>query len=145
MIRNLSLKIVVALLAAAAVIVGCGGGEEPFRASPSGPAAMITWTPPGTTLDNAAIDPSEEIDHYEIHVSIDGIFNEEDVPAALVAAVEVLPTQDGQFLTKSLISKFDLNLIPNLPSAKELYVSLRAVGTDRQKSAFMEPVLWTRS
>jgi hypothetical protein len=145
MIRHLSLKIVVALLAAAAVIVGCGGEEGTFSASPSGPVAMITWTPPGTTLDNAAIDPYEEIDHYEIHISADGIFNEEDVPAALVAAVEVLPTEDGKYPAKSLIREFDLNLIPNLPPGNELYVSLRTVGTDRQKSAFMEPVLWTRS
>ncbi len=145
MIRHLSLKIFLVPLAVAAAIVGCGGGEETFHASPSGTAATISWAPPETTLDNAPIDPCEELDHYEIHVSTDGTFSDEDVPVALVAAVEVFPDPDGQFLTKSPITEFDLDLLPNLPAANPLYVSLRAVGTDRQKSAFMEPIRWTRS
>ncbi|MDO8942442.1 MAG: hypothetical protein Q7U75_04625 [Desulfobacterales bacterium] len=138
-------KIFLALLAVAAMIIGCGGGGDSFQASPSGPAIAISWKPPEKTLNNTALDPREDLDYYEIHVSTDGTFSEEDVPVALVAAVEVLPSEDGRFLIKSPITEFDLNLLPNLPAANPLYVSLRAVGTDRQKSAFMEPVLWTRS
>jgi hypothetical protein len=143
--RRLYRRIFLALLAVTAMIIGCGGGGESFQASPSGPVITISWTPPEKTLENNDLDPREDLEYYEIHISTDGVFSEEDVPVALVAAVEVLPSQDGRFLVKSPITEFDLNLLPNLPAGNPLYVSLRAVGTDRQKSAFMEPVLWTRS
>jgi hypothetical protein len=145
MIRLNSLKIFLGFFMIASLIAGCGGGGETAQTTPSGDVALLSWTPPETTSDNTAIDPYEELDHYEIYVSADGNFTDEDIPVAQVTAVENLFSQDGENFGQSLVTEFDLNLIENLPSTNQLYVSLRAVGTDWQRSAFMEPVLWTRS
>jgi hypothetical protein len=145
MIRLRTLKLFLGLITIAVLAIGCGGGGEASQSSPSSTVALLSWTPPETTSDNTAIDPYEELDHYEIYVSVDGNFSEDDVPVAQVTAVADLPSQGGQNFSKALVTEFDLNLITDLPPANAIYVSLRAVGTDRQKSAFMEPVLWARS
>jgi len=145
MLRLSTMKIFFAALAVAATIIGCGGGGGSRQASQDGPSATISWTPPETTVDNVSIEPCDDLDHYEIYVSTDGKFHEDDVPVALIAAVEILPARDGKLFSRLPVTEFDLNLLPNLPPANPLYVSIRAVGTDRQKSDFMKPVLWTRS
>jgi hypothetical protein len=145
MIRLRAMKLFLGFLLIASLAAGCGGGGGNTQSPPSGNVAMLSWTPPETTSDNTVIDPYAELDHYEIYVSIDGNFSDEDIPVAQVTAVEDITSQDGQAFTHSLVTEFDLNLIGNLPSATQLYVSLRAVGTDKQRSGFMEPVLWARS
>ncbi|MBP2674492.1 MAG: hypothetical protein H6Q84_1332, partial [Deltaproteobacteria bacterium] len=132
MIRLRTLKLFLGLVTIAMLAIGCGGGGEASQSTPSSTVALLSWTPPETTSDNTAIDPYEELDHYEIYVSVDGKFSEDDIPVALVTAVADLPSQDGQnFSKKALVTEFDLNLIRELPAANAIYVSLRAVGTDR--------------
>jgi hypothetical protein len=45
----------------------------------------------------------------------------------------------------SPVTEFTLELIPSLPAGNKLYVSMKAVGVDQQKSAFMAPLVWDRS
>jgi len=139
------LKLFAGLFAITMLLAACGGGEVASQATGSTSSAyMLSWDAPDTTVDNTAIDPYEELDHYEIFVSEDAIFTEEDTPAAVVSAVEDILSDNGQ-IGKELVTDFDLALLEGLPSANQLYVTLRAVGIDGQKSDFMEPVTWTRS
>ncbi|MBE0604407.1 MAG: hypothetical protein IH611_12385 [Deltaproteobacteria bacterium] len=140
-----TLKLFAGLFAITMLLAACGGGEVASQATGSTSSAyMLSWDAPDTTIDNTAIDPYEELDHYEIYVSENTIFNEDDAPAAVVSAVEDILTDNGQ-IGKELVTEFDLALLEGLPSANQLYVTLRAVGIDGQKSDFMEPVIWTRS
>jgi len=52
---------------------------------------------------------------------------------------------DDGAVSKKLVTEFDLALLNLDDSSSELYVSLRVVGADGQKSDFMAPVTWTRS
>jgi hypothetical protein len=44
-----------------------------------------------------------------------------------------------------LVTEFDLATIEGLPSSNQLFVSLRAVGVDGQRSEFMDAITWVRS
>ncbi len=145
MIRLGTLKLFLGLLAIATIFAACGGGgaESQATGSPSS-SILLSWDAPDATIDNTAIDPYEELDHYEIYVGTDALFSEEDTPAAVVSAVEDILSDNGQ-IDRELVTDFDLALLGGLPSATQLYVTLRAVGIDGQKSDFMEPVIWTRS
>ncbi len=139
-----------AVLAVATLSVGCGGGgggetSGTGTTTPSITASVLSWAPPETTADNTAIDPYQELDYYEIYVREDGNFTDNDPPAGQVSAVEDYRSADGQTVSQALVKEFRLDLLPNVPAASRLYVSMRAVGPDRQKSDFMEPVVWERS
>lgn len=146
--RYRTVAFLLGLLALAVFYVACGGGGEGASQSSSLPAGdysyMLSWDAPDATIDNTAIDPYEELDHYEIYVSENGAFSDTDTPVALVSAVEDAVSDDGQF-SRQLVTAFDLALLTGLPSANQLYVTLRAVGTDGQKSEFMDAVTWVRS
>ena len=146
MIRLGSLRLFLGLLAITLIFAACGGGGESSvtTGSTSSSVYMLSWNAPDATVDNTAIDPYEELDHYEIYVSADSIFTEADIPSAVVDAVEDILSDSGQ-IGKELVTDFDLALLEGLPAANQLYVTLRAVGVDGQKSGFMEPVIWTRS
>lgn len=146
MIRPRTLRLFLGLLAVTMVFAACGGGEESSQAtgSTSSSVYMLSWDAPDATVDNTAIDPYEELDHYEIYVSEDAVFADTDAPAAVVSAVEDILSDNGQ-IGMELVTDFDLALLQGLPSADKLYVTLRAVGIDGQKSVFMDPVIWTRS
>jgi hypothetical protein len=92
-----------------------------------------------------ALDPERDLDYYEIYVRSDPNFTENDLPMIQVAAVAATLSTDGLTLATSLVTEFSLELIPSLPAGTQLYVSMRAVGVDQQKSAFMAPLLWDRS
>jgi len=144
-----TLKLFAGLFAVTMLLAACGGGEVASQITTgstgsNSSAYMLSWDAPDTTIDNTAIDPYVELDHYEIYVSEDTIFTDGDAPAAVVSAVEDILTDNGQ-IGKELVTDFDLALLEGLPSANQLYVTLRAVGIDGQKSDFMEPVIWTRS
>jgi len=124
--------------AAAILLAGCGGGGETSPAqgpAPSGPVSVLAWTPPTTYNDNVALDPARDLDYYEIYVRGDENFTDSDLPM-----IQVAPVAAG-----SPVTEFTLELIPSLPPDKKLYVSMRAVGIDQQKSTFMAPILWERS
>ncbi|MEW6720543.1 MAG: hypothetical protein AB1346_08850 [Thermodesulfobacteriota bacterium] len=146
MIRLRTLAVFFGLTAIVASIAGCGGGGEGTLAgTQTDVSSLLSWNPPETTIDNNVIDPFDDLDYYEIYVREDRNFTDADSPVAQVDAVEEFPLETGSAYSRLLVTEFDLDNLQELPAAKELYVSLRAVGTDRQKSAFMEPILWVRS
>ena len=126
---------------------GGGGGDTPQSQgpAPSGPVSVLAWTPPTTYNDNVALDPARDLDYYEIYVRQDPNFTDSDQPLIQVAAVAGTLSPDGLTVARSLVTEFTLELIPSLPAGSQLYVSMRAVGVDQQKSAFMAPLLWDRS
>jgi len=138
----------VVALAGLGLLAGCGGGGEAPQSqgtTPSGPASVFAWSAPATFNDNTPLNPSVDIDYYELYLRRDPNFTDSDQPAAQIAAVADLPTQDGRSVVKSPVTTFTLELVPSLPTGNLLYVSMRAVGIDQQKSAFMAPVPWDRS
>ena len=98
MIRLRTLRLFLGLLAVTMLFAACGGGEESSQAagSTSSSVYMLSWDAPDTTIDNTAIDPYVELDHYEIHVSEDAVFADADAPAAVVSAVDDILSDNGQ-------------------------------------------------
>lgn len=130
------------------VSAGCGGGQGSAPAQsqtvlPSAPLSVLTWNPPANYADNAAMDPFRDLDHYEVFVRGDGNFTETDLPVAVIAAVKDAPSTTGLPANRVLESEFLLdNIRPFIVAGNRHYVSLKAVGTDGQKSGFMSPVAW---
>ena len=146
--RSAGLRMLVGGFAAVLLLAGCGGeGDTPQGQGPAplGPVSVVAWTPPTTFNDNAAMDPARDLDYYEIYVRKDPNFSDTDQPAIEVAAVAGTLSPDGLTIVRSLVKEFTLELIPSLPTDPQLYISMKAVGIDRQKSAFMAPLLWVRS
>lgn len=128
------------LAAVGALAAGCGGGGESGAPSPASVAAL-GWDPPGTYSDNTALDPYQDLEYYEVYVREDEQFTDDDVPVALLKAVVDDPEKPG--VGKKLEKEFVLNNIgPYVEPGKLYYVSLKAVGVDGQRSAFMIPVSW---
>ena len=130
------------------LLAGCGGGGETPQSqgpAPSGPVTVLAWSPPLTYNDNAVLDPERDLDYYEIYVRHDPNFTDSDLPMIQVAAVAATLSPDGHTVVRAPVTEFTLDLIPSLPAGNQLYVSMRAVGVDRQKSAFMAPLTWDRS
>ena len=146
--RHTAMRMLLGGFAAAILLAGCGGGgdtPEIQGPAPSGPVSVLAWTPPTTYNDNVVLDPGRDLDYYEIYVRQDANFTDSDLPVIQVAAVAGTLSPDGLTVVRSLVTEFTLELIPSLPAGTQLYVSMRAVGVDQQKSAFMAPLLWDRS
>jgi hypothetical protein len=147
--RFTTMKMLLGGFAAIVLLAGCGGGGGETATSqgivPSGPVSVLAWAPPTTYNDNVTLDPVRDLDYYEIYVRQDPNFTDSDQPVIQVAAVADSVSPDGLIITKSLVKEFTLELIPTLPAGTQLYVSMRAVGIDQQKSGFMAPLLWDRS
>jgi hypothetical protein len=140
----LAVSIMTSVLAA-----GCGGSGETAvdspMAPPAGPVSVLAWDPPSSYMDNAALDPYRDLDHYEVFVRQDPNFSIDDLPVALIAAVVDGPHTGGVPTTKILETEFVLeNIEPYIPEGTRYFVSLKSVGIDGQKSDFMPPVTWDR-
>ena len=138
--RRVAMRMLLGGLAAVLLLAGCGGGgggetSQSPAPPPSGPVSVLAWTPPATYNDNVPLDPARDLDYYEIYVRRDPDFTDSDLPLIQVAAVAA----------GSPVTEFTLELIPSLPAGNHLYVSMRAVGVDKQKSAYMAPLAWDRS
>ncbi len=132
----------VILIIVCALVAGCGGGDSPAPTAAVG-ASALGWDPPGTYADNAALDPYQDLEYYEVYVNEDPNFSDNDAPVALIKAVTDDPTSGGN--GKKLETEFILdNIKPFVVPGKFYYVSLKAVGVDGQKSAFMSPVAWSQ-
>jgi len=128
------------LIVACALVAGCGGGGGDGPAA-VGQSSALGWDPPGTYSDNAALDPYQDLEYYEVYVREDRNFTDNDAPVALIKAVMDDPTAGGN--GKKLETEFILdNIKPFIVPGKAYYVSLKAVGVDGQKSAYMSPVAW---
>lgn len=150
--RFTGLRMLLGGFAAALLLAGCGGGGDTPQSvgqsvgpAPSGPVSVVAWTPPTTFNDNAPMDPERDLDYYEIYVRQDPNFTDTDLPVIQVAAVAATLSPDGHTVVTGPVTEFTLDLIPSLPDNKHLFVSMRAVGLDRQKSEFMQPIGWIRS
>jgi hypothetical protein len=134
-------------LLGATLLIGCGGGggsSSSQTVPASGPVSLLSWAAPATFADNVAMDPYNDLDYYELYVRSDANFTEGDLPVAQLSAVADVPSPDGRTVVKALVTEFALELLPNVPAGNRLYVSIKAVGIDRQRSAFMAPVTWDR-
>jgi hypothetical protein len=148
--RFTAMRMLLGGFAAVLLLAGCGGGgggdtPQSQGTAPSGPVSMLAWTPPTTYNDNAALDPARDLDYYEIYVRQDPNFTDSDLPVIEVAAVSATVSPDGLTVARSLVTEFSLDMIPSLPPGNQLYVSMRAVGVDKQKSAFMPSLAWDRT
>ena len=145
--RFAAMRMLLGGFVAVLLLAGCGGeGEIPqsMGLTPSGPVSVLAWSPPTTYNDNAPLDPQRDLDYYEVYVREDPNFTDSDQPVIEVSAVADTLSPDGLTITRLLVKEFTLELIPSLPAGNQLYVSMRAVGIDHQKSAFMAPLLWDR-
>ena len=150
MIRHTAMRMLLGGFAAVILLAGCGGGgggdtSQSQGPAPSGPVSMLAWTPPTTYNDNVVMDPERDLEYYEIYVRKDPNFTDSDLPVIQLASVAAVLSPDGLTVVRSLVTEFNLDLIPSLPAGNQLFVSMRAVGVDQQKSAFMAPVAWDRS
>ncbi len=146
--RHAAMRMLLGGLAATLLLAGCGGGGDTAESQGpalSGPVSVLAWTPPTTYNDNVALEPERDLEYYEIYVRTDPNFTDDDQPLAQVAAVAGTVSPDGLTVSRSLVREFTLELIPLLPTGGTLYVSMRAVGIDHQKSGFMAPLTWDRS
>jgi hypothetical protein len=89
------------------------------------------------------MDPYRDLDHYELYVRQDSNFTDSDQPVAVIAAVSDAVPSGGNPGSKTLEKEFILeNVKAFLPPGNRHYVSMKAVGTDGQKSRYMPPVIW---
>ena len=139
------------------MLAGCGGGGgadtsggEAPAIPPAGPVTLMTWDPPANFADNEPVDPYRDIDHYEVYVREDANFTNSDLPVMVIPALTSVestraPSTHGYKKGRKPNSEFPLeNLNPHISKASRQYVSLKAVGVDGQKSAFMPPIAWDR-
>ncbi len=142
----------VTVLVAAIVFAGCGGGGGggADAGSPGPPPATVSsavaWTPPLTYSDNAVLDPTLDLNYYEIYLRSDKAFSDNDQPVAIVSATYDEPSPTGAGTVKQMTTEFGLDaLVPFAPQGPKCFISIRAVGVDGQKSGFMAPVSWDKT
>ena len=155
--RLTAMRMLLGGFAAAILLAGCGGGGggsaggEAPGVPPAGPVTVLTWDPPSSFSDNEVVDPYRDIDHYEVYAREDANFTNSDNPVMVIPAMTSVdstraPSTGVMKKGKKPNSEFTLeNLNPYISKASRQYVSLKAVGVDGQKSAFMPPVAWDRT
>jgi hypothetical protein len=147
---------ILGVLAAIVLLAGCGGGGgsavgEAPGVPPAGPVTLLTWDLPVTFADNEPLDPYRDIDHYEVYVREDANFTISDLPVIVIPAMTSVdptraPSTAGIKKGEKPNSEFPLETLdPYISTASRQYVSLKAVGVDGRKSAFMLPVAWDRT
>ena len=138
-------KALIGSLIVAACLMNYGGGAKAANRGSSSQnfSYMLSWDVPLRTVNNKTINPYEDLYQYELYVSTTPNFSDSDTPVMFFWAVEESLSKNGT-VSKKLVSEFDLGFLNLNDSSAPLYVSLRVVGFDGQKSGFMEPVAWIR-
>ncbi len=127
------------ILAAVLSLAGCGGGGSSADGGSPGtgggdpfPAKTLSWVPPSAYTDSTPLDPTSDLDVFEIYVKTSGSFSGGDSPMAALQAVDPSSSQ--------LITSFNLaNLGPYLSRGVTYFVAVRAVAKNGLKSDFSTP------
>jgi len=117
-----------------------GGGSPPGDGSiPGGgialPARTLNWEAPSSYTDGTPMNPTTELDRFEVYVNETGSFNDTDTPQAILGAVDPA--------TRQLTASFNLANIASLTSGPRYWVSLRAVALTGLKSDFSPPATFS--
>lgn len=112
------------------ILPACGGGGGTGAdAGPQLPSKILSWSPPTAYTDGSTLNPTAELDSFEIYVNTSGSFNGSEPPLAYVRAVDPA--------THRVTTEFDLaNLGPYLSTGVVYRVSLRAVALTGARSDF---------
>ena len=113
------------ILSAGLAIMGCGGSSG----GDSLPSKMLSWQPPSSYSDGTPLNPSTDLDSYEIYVKENGIFSETDNEMAAVSATNGV---NGQVNTSFNLA----NLAPFIETGITYRVSVRTVAKNGMKSDF---------
>jgi len=121
------------LIVLLATFSGCGGGAS---TSDSGgrialPAKTLNWEAPSSYTDGTPMNPTADLDRFEVYVNESGSFDDADVPVAILGAVNPA--------TRQLTTSFNLANIRSLSIGTPYWVSLRAVALTGLKSDFSPP------
>jgi hypothetical protein len=93
--------------------------------SSSLPSKTVYWAPPQSFTDGTPLDPSRDLQGYEIYVKQDSSFEPADNPVATPSPLD--------------ISFYLGNIAPPLTPGVTYYVSIRTVTVDGMKSGFSPP------
>ena len=127
MIRQRHALLLVALPVLGAFISGCSGGGS--SSAPSVPGKSVYWTTPRYFTDNTPLDPSRDLEGFEIHIKQDPSFGPGDTPVGTAS-----PLQNSFHLG---------GITPPLTPGATYYVSLRTVTVAGMKSEFSPPVAFS--
>lgn len=117
------------IILTAFLFAGCGGGGGGESAYELLPTKTLSWSPPTSYSDGTLLNPSSELDRYEIFVNETGTFSDTDQELAAVSAVDGASTR--------ATTSFDLaNLSPFISKGIQYFVSIRAVAKNGLKSDF---------
>jgi hypothetical protein len=122
------------VLAAFVVLSGCGGGGggSVDGGVDSFPAKILRWIPPSSYTNSTPLDPSTDLDVFEIYLRTDGSFSASDQPMASLRAVDPA--------TSEITTSFNLaNLGPFISRGVTYYVAIRSVAKNGLKSVYSAP------
>jgi hypothetical protein len=105
---------------------GCSGGGGGGSPAPSVSGKSVYWVAPQFFTDGTPLDPSRDLQGFEIYIKQDASFGPDDLP------VETVSYLDNSY---SLA-----NASPPLSNGVIYYVSLRTITVDGMKSDFPPPV-----
>ena len=109
------------------LLSACSGGGS--SSGPSVPGKSVVWAAPQYFTDNTPLDPSRDLEGFEIYIKQDPSFGPVDIPVANASA---------------LVNEYNLsNASPDLSNGVTYYVSIRAVTLDGMKSDFSPPVAFS--
>ena len=107
------------------LLTGCGGGSSGEQL----PTKMLRWNPPTSYADSTPLNPTYELDSYEIYVKESGNFSDTDSAMASLSATN---NSTGQITTSFNLA----NLSPFISKEITYFVSVRAVAKNGLKSNF---------
>jgi len=124
-----------------ATFSGCGGGGSAGSTDSGGgslaaggpalPAKTLNWEAPSSYTDGTPMNPTAELDRFEVYVNESGTFYDADIPQVILSAVDPA--------TSHLTTSFNLSNIATLTRGPQYWVSLRAVALTGLKSDFSPP------
>ncbi len=115
------------ILSIGSIVAGCGGGSS--GGGETLPPKILSWQPPTAYSDSTPLNPSSDLDSYEIYVKEDGNFSDTDNEMASVSATN---GSGGEVNTSFNLA----NLSPFIEKGITYHVSVRVVAKNGMKSDF---------